>query len=126
MKRFLFSIFVLVAILMIVGTVGDMYLHSEHGYVNYQKKLADKDSIILELRESIEILNDKADMQQVILDYFKLVDSAMVEDAIHHIWNVREIECVVLLYFRCFLFRLQPHSLLAIAARSFGCSRSVV
>ena len=43
MKRFLFSIFVLVAVLMIVGTVGDMYLHSEHGYVNYQKKLADKD-----------------------------------------------------------------------------------
>ena len=50
MKRFLFSILVLVAILMIVGTVGDMYLHSEHGFVNYQKKLADKDSIISELR----------------------------------------------------------------------------
>ena len=30
MKRFLFSILVVVAVLMIVGTVGDMYLHSEH------------------------------------------------------------------------------------------------
>ena len=66
MKRFLFGILVMLAVLMIVGTMGDMYLHSEHGYVNYQKKLAEKDSIIKELRDSIEILNDKADMQQVI------------------------------------------------------------
>ena len=56
----------MLAVLIIVGTVGDMYLHSEHDYVNYQKKLAEKDSIIKELSDSIEILNDKADMQQVI------------------------------------------------------------
>ena len=66
MKRFLFGILVMLAVLIIVGTVGDMYLHSEHDYVNYQKKLAEKDSIIKELSDSIEILNDKADMQQVI------------------------------------------------------------
>ena len=88
MKRFLFSIFVLVAILMIVGTVGDMYLHSEHGYVNYQKKLADKDSIISELRESIFLLNYRAEYLQITMDYIRAIDSTRVEEAEQILWNI--------------------------------------
>ena len=90
MKRFLFSILVLVAILMIVGTVGDMYLHSEHGYVNIQKKLADKDSIISELRESIFLLNYRAEYLQITMDGIREVDSTMVDDVIHRLWDSRE------------------------------------
>ena len=87
MKRFLFSILVLVAVLMIVGTVGDMYLHSEHGYVNYQKKLADKDSIISELRESIFLLNYRAEYLQITMDYIRTIDSSRVEEAEQILWN---------------------------------------
>ena len=78
MKRFLFSILITVAVLMIVGTVGDMYLHSEHGYVNYQKKLANKDSIISELRESIFLLNYRAEYLQITMDYIRTIDSSRV------------------------------------------------
>lgn len=87
MKRFLFSILVVVAVLMIVGTVGDMYLHSEHGYVNYQKKLADKDSIISELRESIFLLNYRAEYLQITMDYIRTIDSSRVEEAEQILWN---------------------------------------
>lgn len=92
MKRFLFSILVLVAVLMIVGTVGDMYLHSEHGYVNIQKKLADKDSIISELRESIFLLNYRAEYLQITLDGIREIDSTMVDGVIHRLWDSREAE----------------------------------
>jgi len=87
MKRFLFSILVVVAVLMIVGTVGDMYLHSEHGYVNIQKKLADKDSIISELRESIFLLNYRAEYLQITMDYIRTIDSSRVEEAEQILWN---------------------------------------
>lgn len=87
MKRFLFSILVLVAVLMIVGTVGDMYLHSEHGFVNYQKKLADKDSIISELRESIFLLNYRVEYLQITMDYIRTIDSSRVEEAEQILWN---------------------------------------
>lgn len=92
MKRFLFSILVLVAVLMIVGTVGDMYLHSEHGYVNIQKKLADKDSIISELRESIFLLNYRAEYLQITLDGIREIDSTMVDGVFHRLWDSREAE----------------------------------
>ena len=92
MKRFLFSILVLVAVLMIVGTVGDMYPHSEHGYVNIQKKLADKDSIISELRESIFLLNYRAEYLQITLDGIREIDSTMVDGVIHRLWDSREAE----------------------------------
>ena len=75
---------------MIVGTVGDMYLHSEHGYVNIQKKLADKDSIISELRESIFLLNYRAEYLQITMDGIREVDSTMVDDVIHRLWDSRE------------------------------------
>ena len=87
MKRFLFSILITVAVLMIVGTVGDMYLHSEHGYVNYQKKLANKDSIISELRESIFLLNYRAEYLQITMDYIRTIDSSRVEEAEQILWN---------------------------------------
>lgn len=87
MKRFIFSILAVVAVLMIVGTVGDMYLHSEHGYVNYQKKLADKDSIISELRESIFLLNYRAEYLQITMDYIRTIDSSRVEEAEQILWN---------------------------------------
>lgn len=87
MKRFLFSILVVVAVLMIVGTVGDVYLHSEHGYVNYQKKLANKDSIISELRESIFLLNYRAEYLQITMDYIRTIDSSRVEEAEQILWN---------------------------------------
>ena len=90
MKRFLFSILVVVAVLMIVGTVGDMYLHSEHGFVNYQKKLANKDSIISELRESISILNYRVEYLQITMDGIKEVDSTLVDDVIHRLWYSHE------------------------------------
>ena len=72
---------------MIVGTVGDMYLHSEHGYVNYQKKLANKDSIISELRESIFLLNYRAEYLQITMDYIRTIDSSRVEEAEQILWN---------------------------------------
>ncbi len=72
---------------MIVGTVGDMYLHSEHGYVYYQKKLANKDSIISELRESIFILNYRAEYLQITMDYIRTIDSSRVEEAEQILWN---------------------------------------
>ena len=87
MKRFIFSILVTVAVLMIVGTVGDMYLHSEHGLVSYQKKLADKDSIISELRESIFLLNYRAEYLQITMDYIRSIDSSRVEEAEQILWN---------------------------------------
>ena len=73
---------------MIVGTVGDMYLHSEHGYVNYQKKLANKDSIISELRESIFLLNYRAEYLQITMDYIRAIDSTRVEEAEQILWNI--------------------------------------
>jgi len=87
MKRFIFSILAVVAVLMIVGTVGDVYLHSEHGYVNYQKKLANKDSIISELRESIFLLNYRAEYLQITMDYIRTIDSSRVEEAEQILWN---------------------------------------
>lgn len=72
---------------MIVGTVGDVYLHSEHGYVNYQKKLANKDSIISELRESIFLLNYRAEYLQITMDYIRTIDSSRVEEAEQILWN---------------------------------------
>ena len=92
MKRFLFSILVLAAVLMIVGTVGDMYLHSEHGFVRYQRKLAERDSVITELRESIFLLNSRAEYLQITMEGLREVDSAMVDDVVSHLWNLREAE----------------------------------
>jgi hypothetical protein len=82
MKRFLFSILALVAVLMIVGMVGDMYLHIEHGYVRYQKKLAEKDSIIMELSDSIDRLNFRVEYLQISLDELRKISSARVDDVI--------------------------------------------
>ena len=64
MKCFIFSMLVIVAFLMSVGAVWDLYLHSEHGYVRYQKKLAERDLLIMELRDSIDSLNFRAEFLQ--------------------------------------------------------------
>ena len=92
MKRFLFGILVIMAVLMIVGTVGDMYLHSEHGFVRYQRKLAERDSVITELRESIFLLNSRAEYLQITMEGLREVDSAMVDDVVSHLWNLHEAE----------------------------------
>ena len=57
-----------------------------------QKKLADKDSIISELRESIFLLNYRAEYLQITMDGIREVDSTMVDDVIHRLWDSREAE----------------------------------
>ena len=92
MEKFIFSILVVVAVLMIVGTVGNNYLHCKHGYINCQKKLANKDSIISELRESIFLLNYRAEYLQITMDGIREVDSMMVDGVIHRLWDSRDAE----------------------------------
>lgn len=87
MKKFIFSILVVVAVLMIVGTAGNNYLHCKHGYINCQKKLANKDSIISELKESIFLLNYRAEYLQITMDYIRTIDSSKVEEAERILWN---------------------------------------
>lgn len=89
MKKFLFGILVMIAILMIVGTVGDLYIHSEHGYVTSQKKHADLNAQIEALEDSISRLNDRMDVLQATLDILRMIDSAKVDEAEHLLWNIK-------------------------------------
>lgn len=89
MKKFLFGILVMIAILMIVGTVGDLYIHSEHGYVTSQKKHADLNAQIEALEDSISRLNDRMDVLQATLDILRMIDSAKVEEAEQLLWNIK-------------------------------------
>ena len=89
MKKFLFGILVMIAILMIVGTVGDLYIHSEHGYVTSQKKHADLNAQIEALEDSISRLNDRMDVLQATLDILRIIDSAKVDEAEHLLWNIK-------------------------------------
>ena len=89
MKKFLFGILVMIAILMIVGTVGDLYIHSEHGYVTSQKKHADLNAQIEALEDSISRINDRMDVLQATLDILRIIDSAKVDEAEHLLWNIK-------------------------------------
>ena len=90
MKKFLFGVVAAIAILMIVGTVGDLYIHSEHGYVTSQKKHADLNAQIEALEDSIGRINDRMDVLQATLDILRIVDSAKVEEAEQLLWNRKE------------------------------------
>lgn len=90
MKKAIFSIVAAIAVLMIVGSVGDLYLHSEHGYVTSQKKQADLNAQIEALEDSISRLNDRMDVLQATLDVLRMIDSAKVEEAEHLLWNRKE------------------------------------
>lgn len=89
MKKFMFGIVAAVAVLMIVGTVYDLYLHSEHGYVASQKKRADLNAQIEALEDSISRLNDRMDVLQAKLDVLWIIDSAKVEEAERLLWNIK-------------------------------------
>ena len=51
-----------------------------------------QDSIISELRESIFLLNYRAEYLQITMDGIREVDSTMVDDVIHRLWDSREAE----------------------------------
>ena len=89
MKKAIFGVVTVIAVLMIVGTVGDLYLHSEHGYVVSQKKQADLNAHIEALEDSIGRLNDKVDILQATLDILRIVDSTKVEEAEQLLWNIK-------------------------------------
>lgn len=89
MKKFLFGVVAAIAVLMIVGSVGDLYLHSEHGYVTSQKKQADLNAQIEALEDSISRLNDRMDVLQATLDVLRMIDSAKVEQAEQLLWNIK-------------------------------------
>lgn len=89
MKKFLFGLVATIAILMVVGTVGDLYIHSEHGYVTSQKKHADLNAQIEALEDSISRLNDRMDVLQATLDILRMIDSAKVDEAEHLLWNIK-------------------------------------
>jgi hypothetical protein len=90
MKRFLFGILVIMAVLMIIGTIGDMYLHSEHCFVTSQKKLAKQNEQIEALCDSIAFLNEKAEVLQITLDCLRDLDSSKVEEVEQLLWNIKE------------------------------------
>lgn len=90
MKKFLFGVVAAIVVLMIVGTVGDLYLHSEHGYVTSQKKQADLNAQIEALEDSIGRINDRMDVLQATLDILRIIDSAKVEEAEQLLWNIKE------------------------------------
>ena len=89
MKKFLFGLVATIAILMVVGTVGDLYIHSEHGYVTSQKKQADLNAQIEALEDSISRINDRMDVLQATLDILRMIDSAKVEEAEQLLWNIK-------------------------------------
>ena len=89
MKKAIFSVVAAIAILMIVGTVGDLYIHSEHGYVTSQKKHADLNAQIEALEDSISRLNDRMDILEATLDVLRMIDSTKVEEAEHLLWNIK-------------------------------------
>ena len=89
MKKAIFSVVAAIAVLMIVGTVGDLYIHSEHGYVTSQKKHADLNAQIEALEDSISRLNDRMDVLQATLDILRMIDSAKVDEAEHLLWNIK-------------------------------------
>ena len=90
MKKAIFGVVAAIAVLMIVGTVGDLYLHSEHGYVVSQKKQADLNVQIETLKDSIGHLNNKVDILQATLDVLRIIDSTKVEEAEQLLWNIKE------------------------------------
>ena len=90
MKRFLFGILVIITVLVIIGTIGDMYLHSEHCFVTSQKKLAKQNERIEALSDSIEFLNAKAEFLQITLDCLRDMDSSKVEAIEQLLWNIKE------------------------------------
>ena len=89
MKKAIFGIVAAIAVLMIVGTVGDLYLHSEHGYVVSQKKQADLNAQIETLEDSIGRLNDKVDILQATLEVLRIIDSTKVEEAEQLLWKIK-------------------------------------
>lgn len=89
MKKAIFGVVAAIAVLMIVGTVGDLYLHSEHGYVVSQKKQVDLNAHIEALEDSIGRLNDKVDILQATLDILRIIDSTKVEEVEQLLWNIK-------------------------------------
>ena len=90
MKKFIFLIVVIIALLMIVGAFWDLNIQKENQLVKYQKELADRNKKIKELDDSIRTLSHRVEIYEITFDALRTADSATVDKVVHMIWNVRE------------------------------------
>ena len=90
MKKFIFLIVVIIALLMIVGAFWDLNIQKENQLVKYQKELAERNRKIKELDDSIRVLSHRVEIYEITFDALRAADSATVDKVVHMIWNVRE------------------------------------
>jgi uncharacterized protein YxeA len=90
MKKFLFSIELVVVALIIVGAFWNLEKQKEHAFDYYQKELAKRDKKMRQMEDSIRHLGARVEIYEITFDALREVDSATVDRVFYTIWNVRE------------------------------------
>lgn len=90
MKKFIFSIVLVVVALIIVGAFWNLEKQKEHAFDYYQKELAKRDKKMRQMEDSIRHLGARVEIYEITFDALREVDSATVDRVFHTIWNVRE------------------------------------
>ena len=89
MKRVIFCFVAVIVALSIGGAVWDRNCEKERGIESLQKKLANQYKQIEALEDSIGRINDRMEILQVTLDCIRAIDSSIVEEADHILWNIK-------------------------------------
>ena len=86
----MFIIVVAILVLSFGGAVWNWNRKMEHSMAFYQKRLAEQSTQIEELKDSIEFLNDKADVLLFTLSWLRDIDSAQVDSVVQILQSINK------------------------------------
>ena len=87
MKKFIFGVIVATSI---IG-IAYYFSYDELEYTNddYQRMIANRDTKIEQLEDSVSKLNSRVELYDQLVDWFRTADSAQLDKAVHELWNIR-------------------------------------
>ncbi len=90
MKKFLFSVILLVIGAMFFGSGWNLNHNKDSRFDDFRKELSSRASRIETLEDSVEKLNVKIELYEQLMEWFHTKDSVHFETATRQLWNVRE------------------------------------
>ena len=90
MRKFIISVIILGAVLMITGTYCNKSIRKDYQLKKYQEEIVNRDKEIRGLEDTIAILIDKIEIYEVMWDVLRGEDSTTIDGLIHYIKKVRE------------------------------------
>lgn len=90
MKKFLFSVILLVIGAMFFGAGWNLNHNKDSRFDDFRKEMSSRASRIETLEDSVEKLNAKIELYEQLMEWFHTKDSVHFETATRQLWNVRE------------------------------------